>query len=101
MIAYKLFRVRKDGSLGPLFINRRQRIPVGRVLRAESHPTKGYAYRPGWHCCGTPSAPHLKLSPDRRWFRVWIDRYSEHLRPESQGGRWYTARKMLVIAPVE
>lgn len=44
---YKLLRLRKDGTLGPLFINARMRIPVGKWLKAESHPTKGYALRPG------------------------------------------------------
>ena len=29
MIAYKLFRKRKDGTYGPLFINRKQRIHTG------------------------------------------------------------------------
>jgi hypothetical protein len=52
-IAYKLFRVRKDGTLGPLFINRPQRVPVGKALVAEDHPTKGFAFRPGWHVCAT------------------------------------------------
>lgn len=61
--AYKLFRRRGDGSLGPLFINKRQRIPLGEWLQAEDHPTKGYAHRPGWHCGVAPSAPHL-LSDD-------------------------------------
>jgi len=49
MKAYKLLKLRKDGSLGPLFINRKQKIPIGKWLTAECHPTKGYALRPGWH----------------------------------------------------
>jgi hypothetical protein len=28
-------------------------------MNAESHPTKGFALRPFWHCTSTPSAPHL------------------------------------------
>jgi len=47
MIAYKLFRQRKDGTLGSLFINKRNIIPVNKWLNAESFPTKGYAVRPG------------------------------------------------------
>jgi hypothetical protein len=47
MIGYKLFRKRKDGTYGPLFINRSQKILQGETYHAEDHPTKGYAYRPG------------------------------------------------------
>ena len=99
MIGYKLFRVRKDGSLGPLFINRKQRITVGEVLQAEDHPTKGFAHRPGWHICSEPIAPHLSKK-GRTWFRVefWLAR--EHKRPESQGGLWYTADRMKVLEQI-
>lgn len=31
MIAYKLFRLRKDGTLGSLFVNRRAVLPPGYV----------------------------------------------------------------------
>lgn len=96
MIAYKLFRLRKDGSLGPLFINARQRIPVGTWLPAEAHPTPGYAFRPGWHVCSTPKAPHLSKT-GRVWARVEIEGYTAHQRPASQGGLWYTARRMRVL----
>jgi len=47
MIAYKLIRKMKDGSLSPLFINKKSRIPVGVWLEAENHPTKGYTVRKG------------------------------------------------------
>lgn len=40
MKAYKLLRVRRDGSLGPLFINKQQKIIVGNWMEAEDHPTK-------------------------------------------------------------
>lgn len=46
---WKLFNLRKDGTIGPLFINRRQRIPSNQWLDAESHPTKGFAVRGQWH----------------------------------------------------
>jgi hypothetical protein len=101
MIAYKLFRLRKDGTLGPLFINRKQVIPIGKWLQAECHPTAGYAVRPGWHCCSTPCAPHLskhlKNGEHRVWARVEIKGVKEHMRPESQGGLWYTAEGMMVL----
>lgn len=59
MIAYKLFREMKDGSIAPLFINKRLRLKLNEWLNAESHPTKGFVYRPGWHCTEKPIAPHL------------------------------------------
>ena len=59
MIAYKLVRKLKDGSLAPLFINKKQRLPIGEWMQAEDHPTKGYAVRPGWHCLLKPEASHL------------------------------------------
>jgi hypothetical protein len=96
MIAYKLFRKRKDGTYGPLFINRKQRIKTGEWLPAEAHLTKGYAFRPGWHCCAEPLAPHLSKK-DRVWCKVAIMKYEEHQRPESQGGLWYTADRLKVL----
>lgn len=94
--AFKLFRVRRDGTLGPLFINRRLRIEIGKMLHAECHPTKGFAVRPGWHTCSKPIAPHLSKR-GRRWFVVKIEEWTEHLRPKRQGGMWYTAKRMTVI----
>lgn len=98
MIAYKLFTRRKDGSLGPLFINRKQRIPLGEWLPAEDHPTKGYAHRPGWHVAEKPEAPHLKLGPDRVWAECEIpdDGYYAFDRPACQGGRWLIADALRV-----
>jgi len=94
--AYKLVKLRKDGSIGPLFINRKQRLSVGEWLKAEHHPTKGYADRMGWHCTSTPEAPHL--SPDGRiWVEVRILDFTEFARPTSQGGLWYIADKMKVV----
>ena len=94
---YKLLKQRKDGSLGPLFINARQRIPLGKWLRAESHPTKGYAYRPGWHATTRPVAPHLGTK-GRVWCRVTLRGVRKYERPESQGGTWLLARHMRVDA---
>ena len=45
MLGYKLFRKRKDGTYGPLFINRKLRLVVGETYQEEDHPTKGYAHR--------------------------------------------------------
>jgi hypothetical protein len=97
--AYKLLTLRRDGSLGPLFINRRQRIPIGEWLYAEDFPTKGYAHRPGWHAAPRPEAPHL-TGKGRAWMRVEIEDYVELKRPKSQGGTWWLAKRMRVLGPV-
>lgn len=99
MKAYKLFRVRKDGSIGPLFINARLRIPMGEWLQAEEHPTKGFAYRPGWHCTFKPVAPHLS-EKGRKWFEIEVEDYTTYARPESQGGSWVLAERMKVVGEV-
>lgn len=89
---WKVFKRRKDGSVGPLFIDTRLRVPVGRWLRAEPHRTPGYAFRPGWHATIKPYAPHLRTSgPDRVWCRVSLRGVRRYERPESQGGTWLLA----------
>ena len=102
MIAYKLIRKLKDGTLSPLFINKKSRIPVGEWLEAEYHPTNGFAGRMGWHCTLKPEAPHLEVGgigvgKNRVWVEVEIDNYEYYNRPESQGGTWVLAQKMKVI----
>jgi hypothetical protein len=99
MRAYKLLRTRADGSIGPLFINQRQRIPLGTWLEAEDHPTKGYAHRPGWHTMHRPVAPHL-TEKGRHWYHVEIEDFERHRRPASQGGLWYLSKRMRVLRPV-
>lgn len=99
--AYKLLRRRKNGTLGPLFINASQVIPLDEWLEAEDHPTKGYAHRPGWHCTLKPVAPHIKLEPKNKppriWCRVLIEDATHFDRPQSQGGTWVLARRMKVL----
>jgi hypothetical protein len=99
MIAYKLFKVRKNGTIGPLFINARQVIPVGEWMQAHCYPTKGFAIRPGWHCSHAPVAPHLS-EKGRQWFEVEIKDFTELHRPERQGGTWYIANQLKVIKPL-
>ena len=96
MIGYKLFRKRKDGTYGPLFINRPKRIEFGKYYWSESHPTKGYAVRPGWHICSTPNAPHLSKK-DRVWCKIEFIKTDTIIRPECQGGIWYLGSKMKII----
>ena len=69
MIAYKLLRQRRDGSLGPLFINSKLQIETGSWLQAECHPTKGFKMRPGFHAGRLPHAPHL-TEKGRIWCEV-------------------------------
>lgn len=96
MIAYKLVRKMKDGSLSPLFINKKVRLPSNEWMEAESHPTKGFAFRQGWHCTLTPSAPHLSTK-NRVWIKVEIEDFEYYDRPESQGGTWVLAQKMKIL----
>jgi len=100
MKAFKLFRKRKDGTLGSLFINRQAVLPMDQWLDAACHPTSGFAVRPGWHCCSQPEAPHLKLQlksgEQRVWCSVEIEDHERHTRPVSQGGVWYTANKLKI-----
>jgi hypothetical protein len=100
MIAYKLFRVRKNGTIAPLFINRTMTIPVGEWLNAECHPTKGFQVRAGWHVMAQPKAPHL-TNKGRQWFKVEIESFAPFTRPSSQGGLWYLAQKMKVLETCE
>ena len=99
IVAYKLVRKLKDGTLHPLFINKKITIPVGEWLDAESHPTKGYKYRKGWHCTLIPNAPHLSKK-GRVWVMVEIQDLEYYTRPESQGGMWVLAQKMKVVKEI-
>lgn len=105
LTGYKLFKLRANGTLGPLFINARQVVPVGEWLPAEDHPTNGFAHRPGWHCTLQPVAPHLaehpKHGPKRVWMRVEMTGVTKYNRPESQGGTWALASAIRVLGPVE
>lgn len=96
--AFKLVRLRKNGTLGPLFINRKQVIPVGVWLKAKRHPTKGYAVRRGWHVTRRPRAPHLSTK-GRIWVAVEVTDFKELPRPDAQGGLWLIAQWMRVLPP--
>ena len=100
MIAYKLMRLRKDGTLGPLFINAPAVIQIGVWFQAESHPTKGYLYRLGWHCTAKPVAPHLSTK-GRVWVEVEVDDFTLYQRPVHQGGEWILAQWMKVNKIIE
>lgn len=100
MIAYKLFRKRKDGSLSSLFINRKRKLPLNEWMECEDHPTKGFTHQPYWHCTSKPKAPHLSMK-NREWYMVEIDNYKEINRPKNQGGKWLLAKKIKIIDKVK
>lgn len=99
MIAYKLFNIRKDGSIGSLFINKKEKLPFNTWLPYKDCPTKGYKNRPGWHCMTKPYAPHLSMK-NRKWFKVElgdIDTYIYFKRPENQGGTWILSQYIKIL----
>lgn len=101
IIAYKLFKERKNGTIGSLFINSKKIIEKNKWLKSEEHPTKGFAYRPGWHCCLRPIAPHIKINPKNKlkrvWYKILVNDISIYNRPESQGRSWILAKNMKVL----
>ena len=99
MIGYKLFRVRKNGSIGSLFINKKEKLPLDKWLEAKNYPTKGYSIRPGWHLCEKPVAPHLSIK-NRAWFKVEFMNAETIKRPQSQGGLWYLAPYIKILEKV-
>lgn len=99
IVGYKLFRKRKDGTYGSLFINCRQRLEMDVWYAAESHRRKGFAFRPGWHICARPKAPHLSMR-NRVWCRVKFIHKGTIQRPLSQGGVWYLGSKMAILEEV-
>mgnify|MGYP003520307470 CR=1 FL=1 len=79
---YKLFEMRDDGKLFPLFIGKTKETVINEWISAEiimDH--KGFAHRPGWHIGATmPSAPWLmgadgtyKSQRGKRFKRVWCE----------------------------
>ncbi len=96
MLAYKLCRILKNGEITSLFINKKKRLVFNEWLEAENYPTKGFAVRPFWHCTSEPIAPHLS-EKNRVWVVVSMEEYSEYIRPESQGGKWFLAKRIKLI----
>lgn len=100
MIAYKLLRIKKDGKLYPLFINKTNETPIGVWMNAECYPTKGFAVRKGWHCCFKPIAPHLKTKlssgEERIWVECEVEDWESYDRPTTQGGAWILAQRMKI-----
>ncbi len=96
-IGWKLFKLRKNGTLGSLFINARAVLPVGEWMDCEDcHEKKGFAYRPFWHCCYQPLAPHLS-EKGRVWRRVAMVGVTKMERPEPQGGAWCLVNRIKIL----
>ena len=58
---YKLFEMNSQGELFPLFIDKNTPVPINEWIKAEFHPTPGFAARGGWHLgADIPDAPWLK-----------------------------------------
>lgn len=124
MIAYKLFRSRANGTVGPLFINRKHVVTFYQWMTAENHPTKGYAQRPGWHCGLLPQADHLSMkgrvwcpcellgieytpathphlfSPQGDMKTLPVAGWYRWKRPSHQGGEWIIASHIKVLPPL-
>jgi len=96
MIAYKLCRLKKNGDITPLFINKSKVLPIGEWMPAEVHPTKGFVLRPFWHCTSSPEASHLSKK-GRVWVKLEIEDFTEFKRPKVQGGIWYLASNLKIL----
>lgn len=77
---YKLFEMDENGNLYALFIDKNTIMSIDEWLKAENHPTKGFAPRPGYHIGQIPSAPWLmsadgtyKSQRRKHWKRVWTE----------------------------
>lgn len=101
MRGYKLMRRMSDGY-APLFINRRHRYQLDTWYEAQDTGKKpGYAYRPFFHVCLRPWAPHIATKPDRSWVEVEYEDALPLTRPETQGGEWILARWIRPIRELE
>jgi len=87
-IGYKLFEQDPEGNLYALFIDKKAVMPMGKWLKAQVRPTKGFSQRPGFHIGeGIPSAPWLmsadgtyKSQRSKYWKRIWaeVEYVAEH-----------------------
>lgn len=100
MKAYKLFKVRKNGTIGSLFIHSKDVLPLNTWLQAHCYPTNGFKVRPGWHSTPQPFAPHLSMK-DRKWFLVDIKDVTEEMRPKSQGGLWFLSQQIKILKEIQ
>lgn len=98
--AYKLFRVRADGSIGSLLIDTGKRLETGVWYRAEDHrPRWGKTSNPGWHAVMEPNAPHLARKDGRAWYRV--DLRGVHPVRKRDGSIWLRSAEMRIVERVD
>lgn len=97
--AYKLFRKRADGTLGPLCVNRGLVIPKGVWLRCEFDcDPRNASYRPGWHARPRPFSDHVQTLPNRVWCLVYLDDAEKVFKSKYEW--WHVAKWMKVIREV-
>jgi hypothetical protein len=96
MIAYKLFRVKKNSKITSLFMNKKRELPIGEWINSRSYPTKGFAVRPGWHSVARPKADHLSKI-GRKWYKVEIENFRIEERSVHQGSKWYVSKRLKII----
>lgn len=96
MIAYKLFRIKSKGEITSLFINKTEHLPINKWLMSKSYRTKGFKFRPGWHCLEKPNAPHLSLKR-RAWYKIKIKNIKTLKKPKNQGDKWFLAKYMKIL----
>lgn len=99
MKAYKLFRLKKDGNITSLFINKTENLKFNKWLKGKCYPTDGFKVRPGWHCTEKPEAPHLSKN-GRIWCEVEIENFEEIQRPQNQGGKWFIANDLKILSKI-
>ena len=98
MEAYKLLRVRADGTLGSLNTDIGRKLPIGEWLRAGNHARPGRTPHPGWHALTEPASKHFRDFPGRKWYRVELQNVTPYPRPDEM---WLVAECMRILAPVE
>lgn len=74
IIAYKLFRIKKDGKLYPLYVDANEPVPIGIWIDAKEGQLTdtgkvksrlgSLAFRPGWHSGLYPIALHIGDKPN-------------------------------------
>lgn len=99
-IAYKLCRIKKNGQITSLFINKTENLIFNKWLKAKCYPTKGFKIRPFWHCTSNPIAPHLSIK-NRVWIKVQMKNFKKFQRPENQGGLWFLAEHIKLLEIIQ
>lgn len=105
---YKLFRMKKDGRLYPLFVLADKPTPMFQWLEAEAGVLVGkkvkskiglLSYRPGWHLCDIPEATHLSMTPNRVWAECEYEEHGSYRFKTNprMNGEWIIAKRIRVM----